>query len=163
MSVDKNRRFIVVDSTKPYHKLYISECEKRYKATYLGYFALKTKTGNWSERPVEVFYQPNPDHEAGHSHYFGLFTDDTGLYITNAISAFEEPMTGMVTRSGEIIISKYTHDYRQVGDQSIDGGRDYTRVGGDPPPKTVEVTVKDDQFYADGEPITTIRVGRENE
>lgn len=163
MSTEKQRRFIVVDATKPYHRLYIAECEKKYNATYMGYFSLKTKRGGWSDRPVEVFYQPEPDVASGHSHYFGLFTDDTGLYITNAISAFEEPMIGMVARSGEIVISRYAHDYRQVGDQFIDGGRDYTRLGGTPIPETVQITVKEDQFYADDEEITTIRVGRENE
>jgi hypothetical protein len=51
--------------------------------------------------------------------------------ITNAISAFEHPMLGVVADDGEVIVSGYRHDYRRSKDGTvfIDGGRDYTRYG----------------------------------
>lgn len=51
--------------------------------------------------------------------------------ITNAITATETTITGIKAQNGEIIYSRYRHDYRESADGSvfIDGGRDYTRHG----------------------------------
>ncbi len=52
--------------------------------------------------------------------------------ITNAITATETIITGIKAQNGEIIYSRYRHDYRESKDGSvfIDGGRDYTRHSG---------------------------------
>ena len=122
----------------------ILRIEDKYESRYMGFWCTKRPDGNWNEQPVEVFYQPNPDIEAGHSYYFGLFTDSIGrAMITNAESAFSEPMTGVICEDGEVLVSRYRHDYRTKGDRMIDGGRDYTRSSLHP---TATVTVVDGNF-----------------
>lgn len=137
--------------TKPYHFNAdgIKKIEEAYKAKYLGPWAVKRKNG-WSEQPVDVFYQPNPDLSKGHSHYFGMFlAGDGGVYITDAKSAFSEPITGIRCSDDTVIVSRYRHDYVVGGGFFIDGGRDYIRAGGNKLPKEtdyVKITVKDGEF-----------------
>lgn len=102
-----------------------------YGGEYVGYFCTKRPNGSWNEVPVDVFYKPNPDVSKGHSHYFGMFSRDGAVFITNAISVTEQPMLGIVADDGEVVVSRYRHDYRRSRDGSvfIDGGRDYTRYG----------------------------------
>lgn len=109
----------------------IKKLEEHYSGTYVGAFCTRKPSGNWNDIPVDVFYQSNPDVSKGHSHYFGVFRQDGHVYVTNAISVTEQPMMGVVADDGEIVVSRYRHDYRVSGDGSvfIDGGRDYTRYG----------------------------------
>jgi hypothetical protein len=65
------------------------------------------------------------------------------LMISNAESAFSEPIAGVLTEDGEVIVSRFRHDYVTKDGQVIDGGRDYTRSSGG---KFVEVTVKNGEF-----------------
>lgn len=102
--------------------------EEKYGAKYMGYWCTKRRNGSWNERPVDVFYQPNPDTEKGHSHYFGMFIQDGEVYITNAESAFSDPITGAICEDGEVIVSRYRHDYIVKKGAMIDGGRDYIRT-----------------------------------
>lgn len=126
----------------------IIKIEEHYKAKYLGYWTIKTRSGGWSEWPVDVFYQPNPDTAKGHTHYFGMYRpvwhEDNTVMITNAESAFSEPMVGLVSDDGEVLVSHYRHDCVTKDNLMIDGGRDYTRrsMAG----KTVIVTVVDGKF-----------------
>lgn len=106
----------------------IAKAEEIYGAKYMGYWCTKRLDGkSWNDTPVDVFYQPNPDIEKGHSHYFGLFVQNGSLYINDASSAFSEPIAGIVTDDSEVIVSRYRHDYIEKGKYMIDGGRDYTR------------------------------------
>lgn len=117
--------------------------EKKYGAKYMGYWCTKRSNGSWNERPVDVFYQPNPDIEKGHSHYFGMFIQDGGVYITNAESAFSDPITGAICEDGEVIVSRYRHDYIAKKGAMIDGGRDYIRTN---TTRLASVTVSGDEF-----------------
>ena len=130
------------------HKYALNIIEEKYKAKYMGYWAIKRDGGDWSDMPVDVFYQPNPDLSQGHSHYFGIFTvAGQGVLITNAASAFSEPITGLLTDDGEVLVSRYRHDYVEKGQYMIDGGRDYLRTSGNAVAgKLVEVTVVDGEF-----------------
>ena len=65
------------------------------------------------------------------------------VMITNAESAFSEPITGILTDDGEVIVSRYRHDFVLKEGHFIDGGRDYTRSSGG---KFVDVTVKNGEF-----------------
>jgi hypothetical protein len=65
------------------------------------------------------------------------------LMICNAESAFSEPITGILTEDGEVIVSRYRHDCVFKDGQMIDGGRDYLRSSGG---KFVNVTVKNGEF-----------------
>lgn len=64
----------------------------------------------------------------------GLFYLDGQAMITNAESAFSEPITGVVAKDGEIIFSRFRHDYQESTDGSVfvDGGRDYLRTNTHP-------------------------------
>jgi hypothetical protein len=119
--------------------------ENHYGAKYIGYWAVKwSERLGWSSFPVDVFYQPNPDLSKGHTHYFGMHISERGdLMISNAESAFSEPIAGVLTEDGEVIVSRFRHDYVTKDGQVIDGGRDYTRSSGG---KFVEVTVKNGEF-----------------
>jgi len=107
----------------------IRTIEELKNAKYMGYWCTKRLNGeSWNERPVDVFYQENPDIAAGHSNYFGMFMQDNMVYITNAESCFSEPIIGSVCEDGEVIVSRYRHDYVAKKGAMIDGGRDYTRT-----------------------------------
>jgi len=121
----------------------ISKIEEKYGAKYMGYWCTKRPSGGWNESPVDVFYQPNPDTAKGHTHYFGMFYRDDMLYITEASTAFSDPIAGIPTDDGEVIVSRYRHDYVTKDGRMIDGGRDYVRSSIHP---TVRVTVDGDQF-----------------
>jgi hypothetical protein len=65
------------------------------------------------------------------------------VYITEASSAFSDPIAGIPTDDGEVIVSRYRHDYVEKDGRMIDGGRDYTRSSMHP---TVVITVTGDKF-----------------
>ena len=121
----------------------IRKIEEKYGANYMGYWCTRNRYGGWNESPVDVFYQPNPDTSKGHTHYFGMFMRDSSVYITEASTAFSDPISGILTDDGEVIVSRYRHDYVSKGNYMIDGGRDYTRSSMHP---TVMVTVDRNQF-----------------
>lgn len=121
----------------------IQKIEEKYGAKYMGYWCTQRPSGGWNESPVDVFYQPNPDTSKGHTHYFGMFVRDESVYITEASTAFKDPISGIVTDDGEVIVSRYRHDYVTKDNFMIDGGRDYTRASMHP---TVMITVNGDQF-----------------
>jgi hypothetical protein len=122
----------------------IKKAEEMYDAKYMGYWCTKRLDGkSWNESPVDVFYQPNPDVEKGHKNYFGLFVQNGSLYITDATSAFSVPIVGSVCEDGEVIVSRYRHDYVEKKGAMIDGGRDYTRTN---MCKTVKVIVDSGEF-----------------
>jgi hypothetical protein len=129
----------------------ISIAEEKYGAKYMGYWCTKRLDGgSWNERPVDVFYQPNPDTSKGHSNYFGLFVQEGNLWITNAASAFEEPITGIVCEDGEVIVSRFRHDYVTKGDRMIDGGRDYVRASLH---ASARITVVEDKFVVESNAV----------
>lgn len=132
----------------------VAKVEQKYNAKFMGPFCIKDSRGNWTEIAVDVFYQPNPDTSKGHSEYFGIYTHpihpiDEAVYICNAISAFSEPLTGIVANSGEVVVSRWRHDYRSSYDQSvsIDGGRDYVKITGNVIAKLVKVGCKNGELY----------------
>lgn len=132
---------------KPYHlnEKAIKKVEESHNAKYLGCWAVKTRSGNWSDEPVEVFYQANPDTAKGHTHYFGLYYQPYDqLMICNAESAFSEPITGIVDMD-EVYVSRYRHDFVETpSGYIIDGGRDYFK--GTIGEQFVSVSIKDGEF-----------------
>jgi len=132
---------------------------KKYNASYLGIFCLKTYEGAWSESICGVYYVDNPDTSKGHTNYFAisfLGVLDVRAFISKGDSAFEDGLTGIVSEEGEVLISKYRHDYRKFkrdGDVFIDGGRDYTRSN----TTTIDISVVDGKFITgDGEEIEIV-------
>lgn len=86
---------------------------------------------NASDVPVDVFYRATPHPKFG-NRYFGLFYHPFRecTMITNADS-IEELEFGMIQVDGTYYYSQTHHDYKTVGDQFIDGGRQYIRSSGD--------------------------------
>ena len=134
----------------------LAKIEEHYEAKYVCETCLKGPNG-WVNSPVAVFYQADPSKvPEGGSQWFGLFfrvegSLDSGmprstLHITNAISAAENDIEGIVAKNGDVIYSRYRHDYRFSPDGSvmIDGGRDYTRNNGGG--KIVTLQIQDDEL-----------------
>jgi len=116
----------------------LAKIEAHYEAKYVCETCLKHRDGGWVNSPVSIFYQHDPSKvPEGGSAWFGLFyrqdiMDPDGphrLFIVNAISAVEQDIDGIVAKNGDVIYSRYRHDYRVSPDESvmIDGGRDYTK------------------------------------
>ena len=108
----------------------LEKISDQYGAQYLGYFQKPAGDGRggYMETPIDVWYQPFPDLSKGHSHYFGMYEQSGKVWITDASSCFDEPITGMMCDDGgEVIISRYRHDYVCKKGAMIDGGRIYTR------------------------------------
>lgn len=126
----------------------IKKIEDIKGAKYMGYWCTKHSKGFWNEQPVDVFYQPNPDLEQGHSHYFGIFLLNDSVFICDATSAFSETIGGIMCEDGEVLVSRYRHDYvTKEGGYMIDGGRDYLRSSLHP---TISIEVKDGEFVFGG-------------
>jgi len=125
----------------------ISKVENLKDAKYLGYWTKKSKSGAWSGEPVDVFYQKE-SHPEG-SNYFGLFRVGNRVYITDAASCFSEPIIGVICEDGEVLVSRYQHDYVEKGDRIIDGGRDYIRSSIHP---TATVTIQNGEFNVSKNP-----------
>lgn len=124
----------------------IATIEKEYNAKYMGFWCTRRPSGGWNEQPVDVFYVANPDRSKGHTNYFGLFVRDNASYIVDASSAFDAPITGILTNDGEVIVSRYRHDYVEKNGYIIDGGRDYLKCGGNSLTTFVNVSVVDGEF-----------------
>ena len=77
---------------------------------------------------VAVFYGDTPHPESG-SRYFALYYADK-LMITNGAFIEEQEITGVVADNGDVVYSRFRHDYHTSPDGSvfIDGGRAYTRT-----------------------------------
>lgn len=78
---------------------------------------------------VAVFYAETAHPDSG-SRYFALYYGSSGLLITDGSFIEDQTITGAVANDGEVIYSRYRHDYRSSSDGSvmIDGGREYTRT-----------------------------------
>ena len=120
----------------------ITMVEEKYHALFVCDTCLKGREGGWINQAVAVFWNRDPANiPEGGSAYFGLFFrhdphsppdfEPGPLMITNAISAAENEITGIEAENGDIIFSRFRHDYRGSADGSvwIDGGRDYIRYG----------------------------------
>jgi len=110
----------------------IKKIEAIRKAKFVCDTCLKSKTGGWVNFPAAIFYTKEAHPEG--SNYFALYYTDR-LMITNGISATLEPFEAYEMIDGTILYSRHRHDYREhvIEDKSffVDGGRDYTRCGGD--------------------------------
>jgi hypothetical protein len=102
--------------------------EDKMNARYVFESCLKNKNGGWANMPVAVFYTETAHPEG--SNYFGVYQNMDGkTMIANAITA-TEPFDG-VAIDDEVIYSRYRHDFREHNGVFVDGGRDYTKYGGE--------------------------------
>lgn len=95
---------------------------------------------------VEVFYGAE-EHPVSKSRYFGLYKAGAlgDLMITNGAFIESQEIEAVIADNGDIIYSRYRHDYRISEDRSvwIDGGRSYTRSGVYPKEKWCTLIVRD--------------------
>ena len=116
-----------------------------------------------SDMPVNVFYRQTPHPDYGNRYFGLLYNHDGRLYIINADSV-ESLEFGMIEDTeGNLHYSKCHHDMKYIpgyedlfevqNSRFIDGGREYVRVGGNPPPKVHYYKVKDGEFVIIGEEI----------
>ena len=132
----------------------IAQIEQMKHAKYVCETCLRSRTGGWVNQAVAIFWNTDPANiPAGGSPWFGLFFRHDppdfkrgSLMITNAISAVESPIAGIVADNGDVIYSHHRHDYRLSPDKSvwIDGGRDYTRTGLNP--TLVDLQIKEGEL-----------------
>lgn len=109
----------------------VLQAEKHYESKFVGYFGLKdSKSGLWTADAFPIFYNPEPDFDSGHSHYFALWRTPRGMFILDGSSAFSEAIWGVQADNGEVIYSRSRHDFQESQDGTawIDGGRDYLRT-----------------------------------
>jgi hypothetical protein len=94
-------------------------------------------------KDCSIFYAKEP-HPESNSRYFGMYYVKNDIYICNASDVEDQQITGVIADNGDIIYSRFRHDYRKSDDGSvwIDGGRDYTRCGMYDKSKFVELRVK---------------------
>ena len=125
----------------------IANIENSYNAKYMGYWCTKnTRDHQWNDTPVDVFYVAEPDRSKGHTNYFGMYVRYNSSHIIDASSAFSAPITGILTNDGEVIVSRYRHDYVVKDGYIIDGGRDYLKWSSNSLLRFVNVSIKDGEF-----------------
>lgn len=114
----------------------IPRAEKHFGAVYIADLCIRSgaSTEDWTDYPVAVFWQEKPKQKT-HKHYFGLFINGGNLSICDATCVSETEWSAVQAKDGEIIFSRFRHDYRVSRDQSamIDGGKSgYVRYSGQP-------------------------------
>lgn len=103
----------------------LEKIESEYNAKYIVDLPLKTRLG-YLNQPCAIFYADKAHPEG--SNWFALFADRIGrLVITNAIELENKEFTALKV-GDDIVYSSYRHDYRELGNSSIDGGLDYTKT-----------------------------------
>lgn len=134
----------------------IKKAEALYGARYIGLYDIPNKRRDGTafiREHVEVFYQPNPKVELGHTHYFGLITrhDYTGmltgeLWICNAAGILDAKYNAHRFEDGTIICSRFRHDYVARDGVMLDGGIDYCRSGGLGPNGYIHIVDDHEEF-----------------
>lgn len=122
----------MIDKLKPYFTpLGIdvqAVLEKYPDSMYVGQFphAGKDRSGElvFFDRAVDVFYNPKPDIESGHTNYFTVYVRDGHAYISDASYVTDILLSGIVDDDGDIMYARYQHDFRYTKDQKygVDGG-----------------------------------------
>lgn len=130
--------------TKPefYTKKFIKEMEAKYNGKYVCELCIKDKYDCWVNKASLIFYNENP--QENHSQYFAITAFSKSYIISDASFLKDIKIAGVVDSKGNVIYSRYRHDYITSPDRtvSIDGGREYTRVRGTPK-KYVTLIIKE--------------------
>ena len=103
--------------------------EETRHAKYVYETCPKTKDGDYANIPMAVFYTEKKHPEG--SHFFGVFIDPvTRRTMVCDASKHMGPLEGIALPNGDVIYSRYRHDFREHDRVFVDGGRDYLRYGG---------------------------------
>lgn len=113
----------------------IARIEKKYNAQYIcDSEVFVHEDVGYAGCPCSFFWTPEK-HPRG-SNYFCLYFSQGDLFIANGEDILNQRIAGIEV-DGEIIFSRYRHDFRSKGDYYIDGGREYNRIGGDNPKRVL--------------------------
>lgn len=96
---------------------------------------------------ADIFYRETPHPEFG-NRYFGLYQNNENRIMITNCDMIEDLTFSMIEGSGEWEYSQHRHDYRQVGQTAIDGGRSYTKLVGDIHAPVKVMKVKDGKFVS---------------
>lgn len=121
----------------------IEKIEALKQAVYVCDTQLEQSNG-FTNIPISIFYG-NEVHPVSNSKYFGLYYNENNkLVITNGSSADNQKINAVVSDNGEVIFSRFRHDFRTSEDSSIsiDGGRDYVKISGNNN-NLIELVIKD--------------------
>jgi len=100
---------------------------KDYNAKYVIDTCLRTATGEWANFPAAIFYTEQA-HPQG-SNYFALFKSMHGEWmISNGYEAVQGVFHGILFEDGELVHSRFRHDYFVHREAMADGARDYFRT-----------------------------------
>lgn len=117
--------------------------ERNMDAKYICDSQIKTKTG-YAPFPAAFFYTEKAHPEG--SNYFAMYYVGKNLMITDGVSILEQSITGIVV-DNIVYFSRSHHDFVKIGDYSIDGGRDYNKIGyRTSPPLRVTLKVEKDKL-----------------
>lgn len=116
-----------------YPEEFYQRVQEKMDSRFVCESCLKTKDGKWATFPAPFFYSREPHPESG-SHYFSIYRHPfSDIWVVTDGSCIEEQeIMGIQADNGDIIYSRYRHDYAMSYDRSvmIDGGRDYIRSNG---------------------------------
>ena len=106
----------------------VLELEKFTGCSYVGQFPGARMDASedidFRDCAVDVFYQPNPNRELGHSNYFSIRAGNGTAYVANAAYVTHLEFYGIVDHDGSILYARYQHDFRYThdGEFGVDGG-----------------------------------------
>ena len=103
----------------------IKDIELKYNAKYVIDSCLKSDSGNWLNFPAAFFYTEEK-HPRG-SNYFAMYSLG-GWMITDGIRVSEGVFHGILFEDGELVHSRYRHDWFEHRKAMVDGGRNYFRT-----------------------------------
>jgi hypothetical protein len=104
----------------------IAGIEQHYNAAYVIDACLKSTNGFWVDFPAAIFYTEKA-HPEGSNYFAYYWSENDGWMITNGFNAVQGVFNGFVFEDGELVHSRYRHDYFEHRGAMVDGGRDYVR------------------------------------
>jgi hypothetical protein len=115
---------------------YVLRIEEQYGATHIAYMEV-------NGRDMDVFYQPNPKTELGHSNYFGILMQGSSLMITQARRVQDETYPAIII-DNTLMTTLRNHDFQMhASGAMLDGGPGYGRINPDFAPDGVLRVVGD--------------------
>ena len=123
----------------------IKKLEKFYNARYVCDAGLDKV-----DLPSAIFWQDNPPHD--YSNYLCVYrtdpvlANDPFIWVRSGAFILDREIIGAVADNGDVIFSRFRHDFRESADGSvwIDGGHHYVRTA--PGTKLVELRVIKDKL-----------------
>ena len=102
----------------------IAEIEEHYNAKYIIDACVKNINGYWVDFPAAIFHTEKA-HPQGSNYMAMYWSENDGWMLADGFNAIQGVFHGFVFDDGELIHSRYRHDYFKHRDTMVDGGREY--------------------------------------